>query len=217
MNRSVARTPRRRPAKREPQTRRRSGILDAAELLFSRNGVRGVSMERIAAEAGVAKATLYSYFSDRDAVFVAVADRVAERLVAGVAAALAEAGSPEERAARALAWKHNLVHELTGGSGHAQELLGARDRLARVRFERADAEMVEALGGALAADRALAPRARALARALFFGTQGLAEHRERETPLDEEIETFARILLRGARATSSRGRPSGRTAKGGRK
>lgn len=48
---------------------KRAAILEAAKALFPRHGFDGVSMDAIAAEAGVSKLTVYSHFKDKDALF----------------------------------------------------------------------------------------------------------------------------------------------------
>jgi TetR/AcrR family transcriptional repressor of mexJK operon len=48
---------------------KRAAILDAAKALFAREGFAGVSMDRIAAEAGVSKLTVYSHFGDKESLF----------------------------------------------------------------------------------------------------------------------------------------------------
>lgn len=48
---------------------KRSAILDAAKTLFAREGFAGVSMDRIASEAGVSKLTVYSHFGDKETLF----------------------------------------------------------------------------------------------------------------------------------------------------
>ncbi len=50
---------------------KRAAILDAAKLLFPRDGFAGVSMDQIAAEASVSKLTVYSHFGDKEALFAA--------------------------------------------------------------------------------------------------------------------------------------------------
>ncbi|MBP7656876.1 MAG: helix-turn-helix transcriptional regulator, partial [Pseudoxanthomonas sp.] len=50
---------------------KRAAILEAAKQLFAREGFNGVSMDQIAAEAGVSKLTVYSHFGDKDALFAA--------------------------------------------------------------------------------------------------------------------------------------------------
>lgn len=48
---------------------KKAAILDAAKRLFPQRGYDGVSMEAIAAEAGVSKLTVYSHFSDKENLF----------------------------------------------------------------------------------------------------------------------------------------------------
>src|SRR5690625_2735249 len=48
-------------------------ILDAAQRMFLRHGFEGVSMDQIAAAAGVSKLTVYSHFGDKDALFTEAA------------------------------------------------------------------------------------------------------------------------------------------------
>jgi len=48
---------------------KRAAILDAAKRLFVVQGYTGVSMDQIAAEAGVSKLTVYSHFGDKESLF----------------------------------------------------------------------------------------------------------------------------------------------------
>ena len=57
---------------RAQEKRRR--MLEAARLVVLRDGLRGATMEAIAREAGIAKATLYAQFSDKDAVVGALVE-----------------------------------------------------------------------------------------------------------------------------------------------
>ena len=49
---------------------KRAAILAAATRMFLRDGFEGVSMDQIAAAAGVSKLTVYSHFGDKDGLFV---------------------------------------------------------------------------------------------------------------------------------------------------
>jgi len=51
-----------------------AAILDAAEEIFSDNGLNAAHMNDIAARAGVAVGTLYNHFKDRDALLAALLD-----------------------------------------------------------------------------------------------------------------------------------------------
>lgn len=59
--------PPRRGRPKDPEKRR--AIIAAAKSLFAQNGFESTSMEAIAQQAGVSKLTLYSHFSDKDALF----------------------------------------------------------------------------------------------------------------------------------------------------
>ena len=54
-------------------------ILDAASAMFLQHGFGGTSLERIAEAAGAGKATLYSRYSGKEALFSAVVTRNCER------------------------------------------------------------------------------------------------------------------------------------------
>lgn len=56
-----------------------AAILDAAKRLFTTQGFAGVSMDQIAAEAGVSKLTVYSHFGDKDTLFVAAVKAYCEQ------------------------------------------------------------------------------------------------------------------------------------------
>ena len=58
---------------------KRAAILDAAKRLFVEQGYDGVSMDQIAAAAGVSKLTVYSHFGDKDALFSAAARAYCEQ------------------------------------------------------------------------------------------------------------------------------------------
>ncbi|MEZ5686188.1 MAG: helix-turn-helix domain-containing protein, partial [Paracoccaceae bacterium] len=48
-------------------------VLEGARAVFLRDGFEGASVDDIAREAGVSKATLYSYFPDKRLLFMEVA------------------------------------------------------------------------------------------------------------------------------------------------
>ena len=54
----------------------RQRILDTAFRLFYAHGIRGVGIDRIIAESGVAKATFYKHFPAKDDLVVAYLDKV---------------------------------------------------------------------------------------------------------------------------------------------
>lgn len=77
------------PLERADAARNRQLILDAAERLFTRDGVACTSMDAIALEAGVGKGTLFRRFGDRPSLAYALLDsserEFQERLIRGPA------------------------------------------------------------------------------------------------------------------------------------
>lgn len=66
---------------RLPAEERRAQLLDAATRAFAELGFRGATTKAIAAEADVAEALIYRYFPSKEALFIAVVERTAARLV----------------------------------------------------------------------------------------------------------------------------------------
>lgn len=58
------------------QKDRRNSILDAAQKRFSHFGVDKTTMNEIADDLGISKASLYYYFKDKLSLYVAVLDRI---------------------------------------------------------------------------------------------------------------------------------------------
>lgn len=61
------------------QQRKRTQVMDAAARLFMAQGYGATSMDAIAREAGVSKATLYAYFEGKDALFAAIVGEACAR------------------------------------------------------------------------------------------------------------------------------------------
>ncbi len=70
-------------------------MLTAALNVIRRDGA-SVSMEAMAAEAGITKPILYRHFGDRDGLLAAVADRFADELVCRLSEELAAGGRPRD-------------------------------------------------------------------------------------------------------------------------
>lgn len=146
-------------------------VLDAAAELFLAQGFAAVSMDAVARQAGVSKATLYAHFPGKDALFAAMVAERCDRLAAE-AEALASHGNGTEGALRLLCRTvlrflvapstlaiHRIVQAEAGRVPGLSEAFYAagpgagRSRLARWIAEeqrsgrlRADAEPMEAAG-----------------------------------------------------------------------
>lgn len=60
------------PKREQNRLNRERAILDAALKVFAAQGYSGASMDAVAAEAGVTKPTLYSYFPSKESLFQAM-------------------------------------------------------------------------------------------------------------------------------------------------
>ncbi len=182
-------------ARPAPNPARRRRLLDAAETLFSTQGFRAVTMARIAAEAGFAKATAYAYFADKDDIFAALAEDLAARVLHGFDTALAEPGTTAERLVRALSGKDVLIFRLVAGSPYAGELFAARDRLVRAVFDGLDRTLLARVAAVLddGIERGLSPVH--FARILVRASRGLAMRAESEAALAADIATLVTRLV----------------------
>jgi TetR/AcrR family transcriptional repressor of mexJK operon len=76
---------------------KRAAILDAAKRMFTAQGFERVSMDQIAAEAGVSKLTVYSHFGDKETLFsAAISAKCEEQLATGLFAADPESSLREQ-------------------------------------------------------------------------------------------------------------------------
>jgi AcrR family transcriptional regulator len=181
-------------------------IIRGAEESFKRVGFRAVTMEMVAREANVAKATLYGHFGNKDALYLAVCARMARLLRGTVERALAQAEAPlDARLAEAIIAKHRMVFALVRGSAHAAELFSTKDVMAGDIFAELDMAILKSLSDAMAADAQLAPNAGRLARGLYLGSAELASRAVSIAEMESELGAFAAVHLAGARALSRQG------------
>jgi AcrR family transcriptional regulator len=179
-------------------------IVRAADALFRASGFRGVTMEAVAREAAVAKATLYSYFRDKDALFVAVSSRMAAMLRKAFADELGASGKTlDQRVADAIVGRYRAGWEYQR-SPHGEELVSHKYQLAAHHFTQAIAAMMAQLEAVLRQDPALAPDAPRLARAVFYGSGELAARSDSLAALEGDIAAFVVTHLAGARALAHR-------------
>lgn len=82
--------------------RRRLSIIETAARLFANLGYNECEMERVAAEIGIAKGTLYLYFAGKQELFYACVDLGMAQMQQAVLAAAQKADDPFERISLAI-------------------------------------------------------------------------------------------------------------------
>jgi AcrR family transcriptional regulator len=65
----------RRTPRQEKRAQTRAALLDAAERLWAKHGIRGASLDDIAAQAGMTKGAVYSNFAGKTDLILALLDR----------------------------------------------------------------------------------------------------------------------------------------------
>jgi AcrR family transcriptional regulator len=70
--------------RRLPPGRRREHVVAAAERVFAERPYKEITMDVVAEEAGISRALLYRHFPGKPALFAAVYQRAADRLLDGV-------------------------------------------------------------------------------------------------------------------------------------
>jgi TetR/AcrR family transcriptional regulator, mexJK operon transcriptional repressor len=75
---------------------KRGGVLEAAAKVFLSGGYLGASMDEIADLAGVSKQTVYTYFSNKEALFAAMASALSNEASDRVQNSVAEFGEDDD-------------------------------------------------------------------------------------------------------------------------
>jgi AcrR family transcriptional regulator len=192
------------PVEQLRSQQRHQRILDAATHIFSTKGYHGTLVDEIAAQAETSKGGVYFHFPNKQAIFLALLDRLADILRERVEAAVAVQTEPLARAEAAL----HVVLETFGSHRRLARLflveaLGAgpefNNRMIQIRADFADLIRLH-LDEAVAAG-SIPPLDTATAATAWLGAVNevvthwaLAEAPER---LEDAYPTVRSLLLRG--------------------
>src|ERR1700722_5829164 len=80
-----------------PNGRSLQRILDGALAALSRRGATQLSMTDVCDAAGISRATLYRYFSNKQDLLTAVGEHVSRNFIDGIQAAIAQSDTPADR------------------------------------------------------------------------------------------------------------------------
>lgn len=172
---------------------KRDAVLTAGRRLLLKQGFRATSMEAIAAEAGIAKGTLYKYYGDKDAVFVALATELLLRVHEAFIEGLRAKGTLTARIAEALVAKYTVLGEYLAGSAYADELLDVHHQLVGAQVQVAEEEAGKALVEALRAGGVREPER--IAGVLDASAYGI--YRKGKGAMLDGITTVVEGVLRG--------------------
>ncbi|WP_197287833.1 TetR/AcrR family transcriptional regulator [Streptomyces apocyni] len=126
------------PKERADAARNRAAVLEAAARLFAEKGVEAVSMDQVAAAAGVGKGTLFRRFGDKSGLAVALLDareRVLQEAILYGPPPLGPGAPADERLAAFLnAYFDYLLEHLALVRMSETATPGARYRIGAYRF-----------------------------------------------------------------------------------
>jgi AcrR family transcriptional regulator len=127
---------------RLPRAQREQQLLDIAHARFAAHGYAAVTMDDVAAEAGVTKPLLYAYFGNKERLYLACMERAGDAMLATVAAAVAGAEGPADTLRRGIraffafvaedrdAWRVLFEETPPAGGDIARRIGEYRERLA---------------------------------------------------------------------------------------
>src|SRR5262245_4435568 len=87
---------------RLPRAARERLVLDVGAARFAAHGVGAVTIEDVAADAGVTTRLLYAYFGNKERLYLACMERAGEAMISTVGAAVSDATSPADALRRGL-------------------------------------------------------------------------------------------------------------------
>ncbi len=87
--------------RQQNKERKKKALIDAAEMLFIKNGFDNTSIDDVAKQADLTKRTLYQYFISKEDLYLAVVLRAAKQLTATYEEAFAAGGTALEKIKRA--------------------------------------------------------------------------------------------------------------------
>ena len=196
------------PTRAQRQAATRAALLRSASRLICEHGLDGVSIDRIAADAGYTKGAFYANFESKEHMFLTVLDEKFEDELARLEAVLAGPGEALDVARTAAddllsyidrdpqwsrLYQEFAVHAARNPAFRAE--LAARQRAVRARM----AELFASWSAALGIEPALAHAD--VAAMIFFMADGFILDRIIDPRLDDDLyATAVEVFLRGLRA-----------------
>ena len=181
-------------------------ILDAARAVFSKRGFNDVTVDEIAAEAGLAKATVYQYFPSKQDIYLAALRAGVHQLLERTETAMREAeGSRAKvkafiRTRLEYLHKHQeffaVYHAQFGNVMHPASLNEEFRELYRRQFE----NLLAALRQGIKRGELAKVSAEALAIAIYESTRGVMIHRclgWSTATVDQQVDSLMQILWQG--------------------
>jgi AcrR family transcriptional regulator len=191
-----------------PKSNVKDAILDATDRLLARFGYRKMTVEDIAAEAGIGKGSIYLHFSSKEEVVLSHIDRIVDRLRERLKELAHSDATAAERLRLMLLtrvlFRFDSIQHYTQSLNDLLAVLRPRLLARRAQYFEAEAQIfAEVLTAGRQSDEFSFDDERATAHALLEATNGLLPYSLSTTELGarEEVEQraadVANLMLRG--------------------
>jgi AcrR family transcriptional regulator len=191
------------PKVTEPPGGRREALLDVAAEMVSTGDIDGVSMESVAARAGVSRALVYKHFANRHELLAALYERESTILHAELSAAVQRSGDLEAML-RALIEGALAAQASRGATFATLGSQGGRTAVQRERQRRRDARTLRYFTGQAMRELGLHEAAATAGMTLALGTIAtvLDRWRRERTPEHAQrlADTYVAMVIGGLRA-----------------
>ena len=120
---------------------KRTRILQAAQSLFIRYGVKRTSIDEVARAADIAKGTLYLYYESKEMLFAEVAKNICADILTEARRAAALPAPLADRLVGILDAEIGVMHRLVEQSPHVRELTETKEAIASATFATLDRDI----------------------------------------------------------------------------
>jgi AcrR family transcriptional regulator len=191
----------------------RDVILDAVDALLARYGYSKMTIDDVAAAAGIGKGTIYLHFESKEDLVLSHVDRIVERVVARLADIAASRAPWPGRVRRML--RERVLMRLDAVQHYSEslsDLLAAIRPALLVRHKQHFAREAEALARPLAEAGFRPEAALETAQAMLIATNALlpfslsAKELGARAEIQRKVDRIAALLVKGASVPSGRGR-----------
>lgn len=188
--------------------KKRDAILNAAFSQFSHYSFRKTSMEDIAKAAGISRASIYSYFQNKDDIFRNVSIQWHDHAEQMAQASLAKSdASIAERIEGALLARHGPFQKIATESTYGTEIYDEHHRLCSDIVADAHSKFLTLLASALKSAvrdqeidlKSAGLSADAAAELVNFAASGLKQGARDLPSFEQRIKNFVQLFVRGCR------------------
>jgi AcrR family transcriptional regulator len=181
---------------------KRTRILQAAQSLFIRYGVKRTSIDEVARAADIAKGTLYLYYESKEMLFAEVAKNICADILAEAKKAAAMPAPLGERLVGILDAEIGTLHRLIEHSPHVRELTETKEAIASAAFATLDQDMKQLITTVLSEENISRQGAAEMFLAAAVGT--IASGDSEATLYRSRLRAIVDVLIVGLKQTCER-------------